>query len=212
MSIGFTYEDENNQLVEISLQNGDIVLDERWNGANEPTEFPVGVENTVTDHVLVKPDEAEVTVRFSARPIVPTPSFTEGAVGSFGPIERNGISLVGFEFNQEFDRLQAVDAELDRLRRSAQIVTYRGSHRERDNMVIKDYNASVSAGDGNTLTAVLALKQIRRASLELIELAPPRPAQRRGRRRRNKGQREPKDISSLEARDPGSFLANILDI
>jgi hypothetical protein len=170
----------------------------------EVTDHTVESGASISDHVRPGGDTITVQGIVSNTPIAQPAFGMDGAAVESRPLSlRVGgkeVQATTEQWSQRFDRVKAVDRQVQLLKNQGQLCTLRTSLRVVSNVVIQGYSVTRSTAVGNALQFTLSVRKMRLASVQVVPVEA--PAQRRGRRSQNRGAQpaQPTDRRSTLAR------------
>lgn len=168
----------------LQVINFDASIDEGYESTAEATEHAVEQGAAVSDHVRPNPDTLSFNAYVTNTPVVSALSQMDGAGENHDGVDLDvggrRVAAAVTQWDQEFDRVGAVDAQLLALQRSGTLVKVYTGLRVVERLVITRYKVDRDADNGNALSLTLELKRIRIATTQRV-LAPRRvrrPVQR----------------------------------
>ncbi|HSN26760.1 MAG TPA: hypothetical protein VLT45_10755, partial [Kofleriaceae bacterium] len=168
----------------------DVATSEHFEGTAEVTDHAVEDGASVSDHVI--PANATVTVECVAsnHPIVTRTFGMNGATMSTQPASvsiggNRTASVSVFQGSQQFDRVRAIDEQMETLRLAGQRLTIRTSLREVTPVVLTSFDVTREDSEGNILNATCTFRKVRVARTQRVPVT--RPQHRRGQQTQNRG-------------------------
>jgi hypothetical protein len=196
-------------LISYTLESGEaasIVLDasitELHEAEAEVTEDQVETGSPISDHVRPLQRKIGIEGFVSNHPIEVPASNMQGITGAVERVEFPG-GLGGanvLRFSGDFDRVRAVEEELDRLRTGGILCTLSTSLRVYENTVLRSFAVKRDATSGNALPVSLSFVQIRIAEVRTV----PVPSIPRAARRAARGAQNPTPTEEATAEGSGN--------
>lgn len=177
----------------------DVTLKEAPSHSSTVTRHPVVRGIQTTDHVQIEPDVLTFEVFVTNTPTrsvdvdgavgayesesvkIATRSLSAGAQASNTGQVKNAIWKTNesnfqkkvLTFPRPFNRVQAVYEQLEKLRRSATLLTVETSYRVWDSMILTKIEAPRDGTTGSAVSFVITLEQIRQTEIEIVAAPAP---------------------------------------
>jgi len=180
-----TYTLGSGEAASISL---DAAITEVHEAEAEVTEDQVETGSPISDHVRPLQRKLAIEGFVSNHPIDVPASNMEGVTGAIERVEIPGTTgaVHVLRFAADFDRVRAIEEELDRIRIGGILCTISTSLRVYENTVLRSFAVKRDASTGNALPLSLQFVQIRIAEVRVVPVPSiPRAASRAARGAQN---------------------------